>query len=67
MPPLKPIYRPQIAYLPMRESNAVEVFAAAVAVPDLDAGFGEREGGGVAGYEPEELDDDGAEEDAFGG
>ena len=67
MPPLEPIHGSQITNLAMRETHAVEKFAGAVAVPDLDACFREREEGCAAGDEPEEFGDDGAEEDAFCG
>jgi len=63
--PLEPIDRAQVALFAMRQADAVEEGAAAVAVPDLDALRGEGEGGRAAGDEPEELGDDGAEEDAF--
>lgn len=51
----------------MGEAHAVEELAGAVAVPDLDADVAEGGGGGVALDEPEELGDDGAEEDSLGG
>ena len=67
MPPLKAIDRPQIALLPLRQAEGVEVGAGGVAVPDFDVLGLQRRGVGVATDEPEELGDDGAEEDAFGG
>lgn len=66
MPPLETVDRSQISDFPVRQADAIEVFAAAVAVPDLDTGFREGEGRGGAGDEPEEFGDDGAEEDTFG-
>jgi hypothetical protein len=36
-----------------------------ISVPDLDASLGEREGRHRARYEPQQLRDDGAQEDAF--
>lgn len=51
----------------MRQAHAVKVFTAAVSVPDLDSRVREGQGGCRAGNEPEELGDDGAKEDAFGG
>jgi hypothetical protein len=51
----------------MGKADAVEIFSAAVAIPDLYAGFGEGKAGRGAGNEPEEFGDDGADEDAFGG
>ena len=42
MPPLETIDRSQISYFSVRKAHAIEVLAAAVAVPDLDARF--REG-----------------------
>lgn len=67
MSPLEAVYGTEITDFAVGEADAVEVCAGAVAVPDLDAGGGEREGGGAAGDEPEEFVDDGAGEDAFGG
>ena len=64
--PLEPVHGPEIAFFPVGEAGAVQERAAAVAVPDLDPLRRERVGGGVAGYEPEEFGDDGAEEDALG-
>lgn len=51
----------------MGQAYAVEVLARSVPVPDLDAGFLEGLCRRVAGDEPEEFGDDGAEEDAFCG
>ena len=65
--PLEPVYGPEIAFFTVGEADAVEEGATAVAVPDLDPLGREGVGGGVAGDEPEEFGDDGAEEDAFGG
>lgn len=67
MPPLEAVDGAEVADGAVREPDAVEIRPAAVAVPDLDAGGGQRDGGGAAGDEPEELGDDGAEKDAFGG
>ena len=64
--PLEAVHRAQVAFLSVREADAVEEGTGAVAVPDLDALGRERFGGGVAADEPEEFGDDGAEEDAFG-
>jgi len=66
MPPLEAVDGAEITGGAVREPDAVEIRPAAVAVPDLNAGGGKRDGGGAAGDEPEELGDDGAEEDAFG-
>lgn len=51
----------------MPEPNFVQELAAAVTVPDFDACFREGDGGGASGDEPEELGDDGTQENAFGG
>ena len=67
MPPLETIDRSQISYFSVRKANAIEVLAAAIAVPDLYTGFRERQGRSGAGNEPEEFRNDGAEEDPFGG
>lgn len=67
MAPLEAVDGAEIADGAVGEPDAVEIRPAAVAVPDLDAGGGERQRGGAAGDEPEELGDDGAEKDAFGG
>ena len=67
MPPLETIDGSQISDFSVGEADAVEVFAAAVAVPDLYARFREREGRSRAGDEPEQFGDDGAEEDPLGG
>lgn len=64
--PLEAVDGAKVALGARRESDAVEVGARAVAVPDLDPGAGEVDGGGGAAYEPEELGEDGAEEHAFG-
>jgi hypothetical protein len=47
------------------QADAVEELAGPIAVPDLDTDLVEGEGGCVALDEPEELGDDGAEEDPF--
>ena len=65
--PLEAVHRPEIAFFAPTQADAVQVCAAAVAVPDPDALGRERCGGGVAGNEPEELGDDGTEKDAFCG
>lgn len=67
VPPLKAVDGAQVADVTVGEANAVEELAGAVAVPDLDADVAEGGGGGVALDEPEELGDDGAEEDSLGG
>ena len=67
MPPLETIDGSQVSDFSVREADAVEVLAAAVAVPDLDARFRERQGRSRAGDKPEELGDDGAEKDPLGG
>jgi hypothetical protein len=66
VPPLESVDRAEVTFRALRKPNAIEVGARSVAVPDLDAGFGEGEGGGGAADEPEELGEDGAEEDALG-
>lgn len=66
MSPLEPVDGTQIADFALGETDAVEVSAAAVAVPNFDAGGGEGERGCAAGDEPEEFGDDGAQENAFG-
>ena len=65
MPPLEPVDRTQVAFCTVREADAVQIGAGPVAVPDLDAGGGEGQGGRGAGDEPEEFSDDGAEEYAL--
>lgn len=67
VPPLKPVDGAQVADVAVGQADAVEELAGAVAVPDLDADVAEGGGGGVALDEPEELGDDGAEEDSLGG
>ena len=67
MPPLEAIDGSQISYFSVGEADAVEVLAAAVAVPDLYARFREGQGRSGAGDEPEEFGDDGAEENPLGG
>lgn len=67
MSPLEAVHGAQVADFPVRETDFVEVFARAVAVPDFDPRFAEGYGGGRAGDEPEEFGEDGAQEDAFGG
>ena len=67
MPPLETVDGSQIPYFSVGEADAVEVLAAAVAVPDLDARFRERKGASRAGDEPEKFGDDGAEENPLGG
>lgn len=66
MAPLEAVDGTEVADRAVGETDAVEVFAAAVAVPDFDPGGGEGLRGGAAGDEPEEFGDNGAEEDAFG-
>jgi hypothetical protein len=55
MAPLEAVDGTEIADRAVREADAVEVGAAAVAVPDLDARGGEGERRGAAGDEPEEF------------
>lgn len=64
--PLEAIDWAQVADFAVVQAEVVEELARAVAVPDLDALGGEREGGGVALDEPKELGDYGAGEDALG-
>ena len=67
MPPLETIDGAQVAFLVVREAYRVEEFARAIAVPDLDASFGERLGRGAASDEPQQLAHDGAQEGALCG
>lgn len=67
MPPLKAVDGAQVADLAVGESDAIEELAGPVAVPDLDADVAEGGRGCVALDEPEELGDDGAEEDSLCG
>lgn len=67
VPPLEAVDGAQVADLAVGEPHAVEELAGAVAVPDLDADVAEGRGRGVALDEPEELGDDGAEEDSLRG
>lgn len=67
VPPLEAIHGTEVADLAVVEAEVVEELARAIAVPDLDAGLAKAGGGGVALNEPEELGDNGAGKDAFGG
>lgn len=67
VPPLEAVDGAQVADVTVGEPHAVEELAGTVAVPDLDADVAEGGGGGVALDEPEELGDDGAEEDSLCG
>ena len=67
MSPLESIHGPQIACLAMLKTDTVEVLSAAVAVPDLDTALRQMQGVCICFDEPEELFEDGAEEDSFGG
>lgn len=67
VPPLEAVDGAQVADVAVRQADAVEELAGAVAVPDLDADVAEGLGRGVALDEPEELGDDGAEEDTLRG
>lgn len=67
VPPLEAVDGAQVADVAVREPDAVEELAGPVAVPDLDADVAEGGGGGVALDEPEQLGDDGAEEDSLCG
>ena len=49
----------------MGETNAIEEFATAVAIPYLDTGVGEGDGRCVARDEPEELGDYSAKKDSL--
>lgn len=66
VPPLEAVNRTKVTLNAVCQTDTVEVSARSVAIPDLDAGAGEGEGGGGAANEPEELGEDGAEEDALG-
>jgi len=65
VPPLEAVDGAEVALGAPGEPDAVEVRAAAVAVPDLDAGRGEGERRRRAADEPQELGEDGAQEDAL--
>lgn len=65
VPPLKTIDGAQVTDLAVGQADAVEELAGPIAVPDLDTDVVEGYGGCVALDEPEELGDDGAEEDPF--
>lgn len=66
MAPLEAVDRTKVTLRALCEPDAIEIGTRSIAVPDLDAGFGEGEGGGRAADEPEEFGEDGAEEDALG-
>lgn len=63
--PLEAVDGAQVTDLAVGQADAVEELAGPIAVPDLDADVVEGEGGCVALDEPEELGDDGTEEDPF--
>lgn len=65
--PLETVDGPKVADLAMGQADAVQEFARAVAVPNLDAGFAQGQRRRVALDEPQQLGDDGFEEDALGG
>lgn len=65
--PLEAVDGAQVADLAVREPEVVEELARPVAVPDLDILRAQGGGGRVALDEPQELGDDGAEEDALCG
>lgn len=67
VPPLESIDRTEIADFAVREADLVEVFARAIALPDVDALFREVETVGVAFDEPEEFLDNGTVKDALCG
>lgn len=67
MPPLETVDGAEFAFFVVRETDAVEVGAAAVSIPNLYAGVGEGFAVGTAGDEPEKFAYYGAEEDAFCG
>lgn len=65
VPPLETVHGAQVADFAVREADLVEELARAVAVPDLDTLFAQGGGCRAALDEPEELGDDGAEENAL--
>jgi len=67
MSPLESIHGPQIPCLAMLKTDTVEVLSAAVAVPDLDTELRQMQGICICLDEPEELFEDGAEENPFCG
>ena len=67
VPPLETVHGPKVASLPVRQAYAVEEFSGTIAIPDLDASFREREGGGICRNEPEKFGNDGPGENAFSG
>jgi len=66
MAPLKSVHRAQVAFAPVRETHAVEVFARAVAFPDVHALGREDLAVRTARHEPQQLLDHAAREDALG-
>ena len=64
--PLKTIDGPQISNFAVSEALLVQELTRAVAVPNLDTGLGERDGGRRARDEPEKLADYGTQEDPLG-
>mmetsp|Transcript_41303 Transcript_41303/g.86485 ORF Transcript_41303/g.86485 Transcript_41303/m.86485 type:complete len:396 (-) Transcript_41303:583-1770(-) len=67
MPPLPAVDWAQVADLPVRESDRVEVVARRVAVPDLDLLVLQRLGARVARNEPQQLLRHAAPKDRLGG
>jgi hypothetical protein len=67
MPPLEPIYRPQVAFFSICQPDAVQIGAAAIAVPDLNPRGGKWERSSGAGDEPEEFSQDSAQKNALCG
>jgi hypothetical protein len=67
VPPLEAVDGTKVADFAVGETEVVEEFARPIAVPDLDAGFAEGEGGCFAFDEPQELEDDCSREDSFCG
>jgi len=67
MSPLETVYRTQIAFSAVGETDRIEIGAGAIAVPNFYASRRKGERRGRAGYEPKEFSNDCAQEDAFGG
>lgn len=63
--PLEAVDGAQVADLAVRQAGAVEELARSVAVPDLDAGLGQRQRRRAALDEPQQLRHDGLEKDAL--
>lgn len=67
MPPLEPIHRPQIPFLPVREAHLVQELPGWVSVPDVDVLFLQLLGVGGAADEPEQLLSHATPEHTLGG